>query len=117
MTTAATVIIMTVNVSLVFDYQSVQNQENKTVLIISNRKLMELVTWVIKELKSKQETARNSKISKSRKQTTIPRLKGPREETVKAGPCSQDHPEEPQLGGPQRREVHWLPFPPAFGAS
>lgn len=78
---------------------------------------MELVTWVMEELKSKQETVRNSKISNSRKQPTTPRLKGPKEEVVEAGPWGQGHPEEPQPRGPQRGEEHWFLLPPAFGAS
>lgn len=39
---------------------------------------MKLVTWVMEELKSKQETVRHAKTSNSRKQPTTPRLKGPK---------------------------------------
>lgn len=74
---------------------------------------MELVTWVMEELKSKQETVRHSKTSNSRKQPTTPRLKGPREEVVEAGPWGQGHPEVPQPGGPQRGEEHWFLLPPS----
>lgn len=74
---------------------------------------MELVTWVMEELKSKQEIVRHSKTSNSRKQPTTPRLKGPREEVIEAGPWGQGHPEVPQPGGPQRGEEHWFLLPPS----